>query len=278
MYGSNFSAVSVGLIVDPDPGFSVPVVVEVTPETPGAAFRLSPGPVSPGFDGAWLESVHVIQEVAIVELSKFGVKTIVVFADSVSGIVAVNSQTLEWVSHNQNTTSPWVVKTAVWVGCVFGTVGLVKVVWSVQRFVVQNTKQWKSCCACCVSVLGVASVASHLAYPMVLLAWPLYCSVCGTLADWKHLRSVVGACVAPFLCHAQGQHGHKHNKGFAHCLDLGYQNIYKVKKLLRTYILNQPCFSCWFYLFYPVIYCLDSTKSNLSLLFFSTLFICKFFA
>lgn len=52
MYGSNFSAVSVGLIVDPDPGFSVPVVVEVTPETPGAAFRLSPGPVSPGFDGA----------------------------------------------------------------------------------------------------------------------------------------------------------------------------------------------------------------------------------
>ena len=72
------------------------------------------------------------------ELSKLGIKSIIILADSISSHPAVNFEALERVSHQEHTTSPGVIKTAVLVAGILGIIGLVEIVRAVKRFVVQN--------------------------------------------------------------------------------------------------------------------------------------------
>jgi len=161
------------LVVDPNPGSSVPVVVEVSPEAPCSALGQSPAPVSPSFNFSRLEAIHVIKEVAIMELSKLGIESVVIFTNFISSNVAVQSQSLEGISHQQDTSSPWVVKATVLVAGILGIIWLVEIVRSIKRFMVENAKKWKSGGAWSITIFGVAALACHLAYPMILFAWPL---------------------------------------------------------------------------------------------------------
>jgi hypothetical protein len=80
---------------------------------------------------------------------------------------------LEGISHQQDTSSPWVVKAAILVAGILGIIGLVEIVRSIKRFMVEDAKKWKSGGAWSIAIFGVAALACHLAYPMILFAWPL---------------------------------------------------------------------------------------------------------
>jgi hypothetical protein len=63
-----------------------------------------------------------------VEFGKLGIISVVVFADFISGLIAVNLKTLERVSHHKHAAGPGVIKTAILVAGVLRIIRLKKVV------------------------------------------------------------------------------------------------------------------------------------------------------
>jgi len=140
-YGwSNFPTVSIWLIVDPDPGFSSPVVIEVAPKTPSSAFGGGPVPFSPRFNSTSWNAVHVVHIVTVLELSKFGIVPVVIFTDPVSCCIVVDVQSSYSVSDHEDSSSPWIVKSSVFF-IIIAEIWLIKVIRPVEFLVVENAQK-----------------------------------------------------------------------------------------------------------------------------------------
>lgn len=70
------------------------MVVEITPKTPFSALGDGPVPLAPSQNIGTLVSVHVVEVVTVVEFSEFGIKSVVIFTNLVSGFVVGQSKSL----------------------------------------------------------------------------------------------------------------------------------------------------------------------------------------
>ena len=161
--GSNGSAVGVGLGVNPSPGSSVVVSVEVSPESPSSALGQFPVPKSPGFSWSAVHEGHVP---AVLELCEFGILSPVLFAKFVTGFIGVNVVSSDGGSHCENTSSPAVVISSVRV-LIWDGDWRVVVKRSVDDFVVDDAEHGQLVGTRDITLNGVAAVAAEPTCPAV---------------------------------------------------------------------------------------------------------------
>lgn len=133
--GSDVTAISVWLTVDPYPSSSLVVVIEISPHWPGSTNGLTPFPEFPCF---FRSGIHVAYIVAVLKISELCVDTVVVLTESISCLIWVNVVSSNWRSDYKNTSSPSVVVSSVWV-LIGDHQGRVTIEWSIDSFVVKDT-------------------------------------------------------------------------------------------------------------------------------------------
>lgn len=166
---SNGSAIWLRLWVNPSPGSSNVVGIEVSPHRPSSTLRQLPIPKSPGLSWSGVHKWHVP---SILKLSKFSIFSPVLLAEPVTSFVRVNIVSSDWWSDCENTSSPAVVVTSVWV-LVWDGDWWVVVVRSVNDFGMNNAENWQLASAWDIAFNWIAAITAESSCPAVGLDGPL---------------------------------------------------------------------------------------------------------